>query len=72
MAGSSGLRQGKQKYSDLWNAENAARRLKVLEARVDESGTVIPATGDFFGQKFFKTTTGKWYAWNGTTWDILN
>jgi len=47
-------------------------RVVALEARVDKSGTSLPASGDFFGQKFYITTTGKWYAWNGSGWTGLN
>lgn len=72
MAGASGLRGGGQGYAGSWNAEDALRRIGVLESRIDKSGTSLPIAGEFFGQKFKLTTTGKWYAWDGTTWDILN
>jgi len=65
-------RQGTPGDGSRWNLESIGRRLALVEAKVDKSGAALPATGEFFGQKFYVTATGKWHAWNGSSWDSLN
>lgn len=67
-----GAAYGSGDYQRQWNADESLRRIVALERMVDKSGTILPATGEFFGQCYYLTGTGKWYKWNGTTWDILN
>lgn len=69
MPGPSGVRKGAQKYSDIWNAEEALRRINALEAKQHLTGTVLPVAGTFFSQNFFLDPPGEWYIWNGTTWN---